>query len=182
MVLDPHHVAVVWAIRDAVEAGLARYCRYPAPVGPPVRAVKTFPLFPRPLALDGKGTVMSPALMVVGASNQFPTCIFDFADHQGGGPSKHAQYITTPARGAHAVVSLQLSLSAGDWLGDDKKMARLANNSYVWVWTNDQGKANPVVKREPLSTPNGEIRLWLSDLIEKTEDLPDDFRRPIDGL
>jgi len=121
---------------------------------------------------------MSPAFGVGTAGNNFLTFILDFVDRS---PSKHTWYVTAPAHGARAVVSPQLGLSTGVWLGDDAKMARLADKSFVWVWTTVRGQVKAVVQREPLSTPNGHIRLWLSDLIEKREDLPDEFVRPIDG-
>lgn len=46
---------------------------------------------------------------------------------------------------------------------------------------NVDGTVQPVVQKEPLSTPGGQIKLWLSDLVPMADlaNLPSEFVRPL---
>lgn len=112
-------------------------------------------------------------------ANRYPALVLNYAGHKSDAPSRHAQYVTT--YGARTAISLQLSFSETAPLDDKANYARMADNSAVWVWSKVDGKAKAVVRQEPLSTPGGQIELWLSDFAPEDTRLPVEFVRPLHG-
>ncbi|KAK3363723.1 hypothetical protein B0T25DRAFT_576265 [Lasiosphaeria hispida] len=110
------------------------------------------------------------------------TSVFVFAsagNHKGTGT--YAQYFAKYPKTMRTVVAVNLGLP--DNLGGDRALRRLAEFSSVSVFAMVDGKVKVVVQKEPLSTPGGEIKLWLSDLIKSDDvlDLPGEFIRPIEA-
>ncbi|KAK0725809.1 hypothetical protein B0H67DRAFT_551276 [Lasiosphaeris hirsuta] len=95
-----------------------------------------------------------------GKNTTSPTCLVVFFNGDHEGASKYAQLIAKHPNEVQTV------------------MQRLAQNSFVSVFTMVDGAIKTVVQQEPLSTPGGEIKLWLSDLIKDHEGLSDEFTRP----
>jgi hypothetical protein len=58
-------------------------------------------------------------------------------------------------------------------------MEDIGRKCHVWLWSQQGGKAVHIVNGQPLSNPNGQIKLWLSDFFRKDAGLLDDMVRPI---
>ncbi|KAH6848210.1 hypothetical protein B0I37DRAFT_159097 [Chaetomium sp. MPI-CAGE-AT-0009] len=180
-----HHVGVAMALAIETGISLRSFYSYPGSVGALARRVQLQSGYPLVRATghdqDGKptGNAGPPALAFTSPLSKHPTLVLDFAGHENNAPSKHAQYITM--HGARTVVSLQLSFNTMTPLGDKAKYKRMADNTAVWVWTTVNGEVKAVVQREPLSTPGGQIKLWLSDFspMGEDKDLPSEFVRPL---
>ncbi|KAK0711731.1 hypothetical protein B0H67DRAFT_555669 [Lasiosphaeris hirsuta] len=99
--------------------------------------------------------------------------VFFHGNHAGA--SKYAQLLAD--NDAQTVVAVQLALPG--WMDSKRKSQRLARNSCISVFTMMDGVIKTVVQQEPLSTPGGEIKLWLSDLVKERESLSDEFVRPL---
>jgi len=54
-------------------------------------------------------------------------------------------------------------------LNTEKELQRMAKCSSLSVFTKADGKLRTAVDQEPLSTGNGAIQLWLSDLVEEED-------------
>lgn len=185
MTLDKFGCAVAWTVGQSIKAGLGPFRQLPDPIGSLTRAVTTLPWMKHhPVILHNDGTTMSPAFMLGTGGAKAPTFVLDFVQ---GSPSKHTQYISHPwHQNTRIVVALQLSVSEGDPLGDSDRLACAARRSSVWVWYQAPFGANSyqtkaIVSREPLSTPDGHIHLWLSDLVHEPARLPPELIRPNDG-
>ena len=195
-VMSCYHLRIERLIEQQIEAGLEPFKRLDGPVGLLVSAVQAWHADPI-VDKEGNRKTSAPECEVditAGFGGGFGTAGMDlptFAvvfcsdlDAAGTGASRHAQYIAKPGSPVTTVVSMRLALPLNHWLGDPDKMARAAYNSFVWVWTRDQqsGRVKAVVQHQPLSTPDGQINLWLSDLVQNPELLQDDkFIRPADG-
>ena len=107
-----------------------------------------------------------------------PTCLIIFFNGNHEGASKYAQLITEHPEDTHTVVAVQLGLPGR--LESERKLQRLAQKSFVSVFTMVGGAVKTVVQQEPLSTPGGGVELWLSDLVKERESLPGEFVRPLD--
>jgi len=107
-----------------------------------------------------------------------PTCLIMFFNGNHEGASKYAQFITEHPEDTHTVVAVQLGLPGR--LDSERKLQRLAQKSFVSVFTMVDGAVKTVVQQEPLSTPGGGVKLWLSDLVKERESLPGEFVRPLD--
>jgi len=107
-----------------------------------------------------------------------PTCLIIFFNGNHEGASKYAQFITEHPEDTHTVVAVQLGLPGR--LDSERKLQRLAQKSFVSVFTMVGGAVKTVVQQEPLSTPGGGVKLWLSDLVKEREILPGKFVRPLD--
>ena len=105
-----------------------------------------------------------------------PSCVFVFHHDNRGGPSKFAQLITKHPQDTRTVVVVKVALPGK--MDNKRKMQRLAQKSLVSVFTMADGFVKTVVQQEPLSTPGGGVKLWLSDFIKEREGLPDEFVRP----
>ncbi|KAK3364765.1 hypothetical protein B0T24DRAFT_711993 [Lasiosphaeria ovina] len=77
-----------------------------------------------------------------------------------------------------AVVKLALPMREID---TEKQMKRLAERSFVSVFTRVDGKVKEAAHRNPLSAPGGAIKLWLSDLVgqDHLKGLPHECVRPL---
>jgi len=108
--------------------------------------------------------------------NKNPSCVFIFyyGNHQGS--SRFAQLITKHPQDTQTVVAVKVALPGK--MDSTRKMQRLAQNSLVSVFTMVDGVVKTVVQQEPLSTPGGGVKLWLSDFVKERESLPDEFIRP----
>jgi len=95
-------------------------------------------------------------------------------------PSKYAQSFTKyPSLRTVAVVQLALPMRQ---IKTEKQMKRLTERSFVSVFTRVDGKVKAtIVQLEPLSTPGGAIKLWLSDLVKQDDlkGLPHECIRPL---
>jgi hypothetical protein len=112
------------------------------------------------------------------AKNKAPACLIVLFNGNHEGASKYAQFITEHPEDTHTVVAIQLGLPGQ--LGSERKLQRLAQKSFVSVFTMVDGAVKTAVQHEPLSAPGGRVELWLSDLVEERESLPDEFVRPLD--
>jgi len=65
------------------------------------------------------------------------------------------------------IVVLQFALPMQ--INTEKELQRMAKCSSLSVFTKVDGKPKAAVDREPLSTGNGAIQLWLSDLVEEED-------------
>lgn len=94
-----------------------------------------------------------------------------------GSVSKQAQHITKNLDSTQTAVVIEFAVPGR--LDSERRIDRLEEKSFVTVFTNVNGKATQVVNREPLSISEGEIKLWLSDLVNSYENLPSQFIRPL---
>ncbi|KAK3349213.1 hypothetical protein B0T25DRAFT_237103 [Lasiosphaeria hispida] len=92
----------------------------------------------------------------------------------------YAQYFAKYPKTMRTVVAVNLGLPGN--LDGGRALRRLAEFSSVSVFAMVDGKVKAVVQKEPLSTPGGEIKLWLSDLIKNDDalNLPGEFIRPLE--
>jgi hypothetical protein len=109
------------------------------------------------------------------------TSILVFAtagNHKGTGT--YARYFNKYPETMRTIVVVNLGLP--DDLDSDRAVRRLAEFSFVSVFAVVDGKVKAVVQREPLSTPGGEINLWVSDFVKGDDvlELPGEFIRPLD--
>lgn len=111
------------------------------------------------------------------AENKAPACLVVLFNGDWEGASKYAQFITKHPEDTHTVVAIQLGLPGQ--LGSERKRQRLAQKSFVSVFTMVDGAVKTAVQHEPLSAPGGGVELWLSDLVDSRESLPDEFVRPL---
>jgi hypothetical protein len=91
-------------------------------------------------------------------------------------PSKYTQFFTkNPNLRTVAVMQLALPMRQ---INTEK---RLAECSFVSVFTMVDGKVKPTIHKETLSTPGSAIKLWFSDLVEQDElkGLPHKCIRPL---
>ena len=127
------------------------------------------------------GTNGGPAAMITlhaSVQHKNPTCLIIFFNGNHNDASKYAQFITEHPEDTHAVVAVQLGLPGR--LDSERKLQRLAQKSFVSVFAMVGGAVKTVVQQEPLSTPGGGVKLWLSDLVKERESLPGEFVRPLD--
>jgi hypothetical protein len=180
-----HHKRLIRVLAAKVDDGLESLGDHPGSVGELARTVIPWddyqPTNGKMDDRDGQPTNVTsgPALGYGCLPSRYPSLVLDYAGHDRSGPSKQAQCITT--HGARTAVSIQLSFAGKDWLDDKEKCARMAANSAVWVWTKVDGTVKPVVHDQRLSTPGGQIELWLSDFVPDDTTLPDAFVRPVHG-
>ncbi|KAK5652236.1 hypothetical protein OQA88_10733 [Cercophora sp. LCS_1] len=111
------------------------------------------------------------------AENKAPACLIALFNGGYEGASKYAQFITEHPEDTHTVVAIQLGLPGQ--LDSERKLQRLAQKSFVSVFTMVNGSVKTAVQHEPLSAPGGGVELWLSDLVKERESLPDEFVRPL---
>ena len=197
--LSFYHLRIERFIEQQIEAGLEPFRHLAAPVGPLASAVQAWHADPIVDYFGKSGNQPSVPTLEVDMTPGFgggfgtagmdlPTFALSFTnslDMAGTGASRHTQYITKPGSTVNAVASMQLGLPINHWLGNSGQMARAADNSFVWVWSRDPqpGHVKAVVHRQPLSTPDGQINLWLSDLVQNPKLLRDDkFIRSADAL
>ncbi|KAK0724269.1 hypothetical protein B0H67DRAFT_550084 [Lasiosphaeris hirsuta] len=121
----------------------------------------------------------SPAIAITLQSTgkgEAPNCLVVFFNGNHTGASRYAQLIAKHQKDTQTVVAVQFALPGR--MESKRKTQRLACNSFVSVFTMVDGVIKTVVQQEPLSTPGGEIKLWLSDFVKEPESLPDEFVRP----
>lgn len=177
MVKDSYHLRLERMIERKIETGIELLKTLPVPAGKLASGVEVWPIHLR-LSSDSGKIIKHQDLMFGNISAAHPTLVFQFAEF--GNASKHAQVISLTKGMVKTVVSLQLSWPIKTWLGDPKKMAHFAANSFVWVWKADEhGSAHDIVRREPLSTPDGQIGLWLSDFVSD-KPLAKELSRPLE--
>ena len=111
------------------------------------------------------------------AENKAPACLIVLFNGDHEGASKYAQFITEHPKDTHTVVAIQLGLPGQ--LDSERKLQRLAQKSFVSVFTMVDGAVKTAAQQEPLSTPGGSVKIWLSDLVKERENLPDEFVRPL---
>ncbi|KAK0749117.1 hypothetical protein B0T18DRAFT_388770 [Schizothecium vesticola] len=114
------------------------------------------------------------------AENKAPACLIVLFNGDNEGASKYAHFITEHPEDTHTVVAIQLGLPGQ--LDSERKLQRLAQKSFVSVFTMVDGAVKTAAQHEPLSAPGGRVELWLSDLVEERESLPDEFVRPLLGV
>ena len=165
---DRARATVIFDVLRIVFDGLDCLARCPPPIGP--LALK---------AVLGANKDIGEAAAFPAGMQKPPSFILAVTDGSQESASKQAQYITKHPGDTRTVVSVQLALPRQ--VDSSRGLQRLAERSFVSVFTTINGAAKTIDHREPLSTPGGEIKLWLSDLI-KTEDverLPDWLTRPL---
>jgi len=128
-------------------------------------------------ALDQEATFRNAIAIHSTAKHKMPACLIVFFNGNHEGASKYAQFITKHPEGIHTVVAVQLGLPGR--MDSERKLQRLAQKSFVSVFTMVDGAVKTAVQQEPLSTPGGGVKLWLSDLVKERESLPDEFVRPL---
>ncbi|KAK3353372.1 hypothetical protein B0T25DRAFT_631877 [Lasiosphaeria hispida] len=160
--------SVKYDVYHIIANSLESIRRLPAPVGP--LAGKVAP------GAGPDGTLMVASIF---AHRGSPISILTFTTTDGHmGPSKYAQYFAKHPN-LRTIVVVQLALPTQ--IETDRQLRRLAENSVVSVLTKVNGTVKIVVPREPLSTPGGAIKLWLSDLVEQEDvkSLAAEFIRPL---
>ncbi|KAK0725611.1 hypothetical protein B0H67DRAFT_642001 [Lasiosphaeris hirsuta] len=128
-------------------------------------------------ALDEAATFHYAIALHSTAEHKMPACLMVFFNGNHEGASKYAQFITEHPGDTHTVVAIQLGLPGR--MDSERRLQRLAQKSFVSVFTIIDGAIKMVVQQEPLSTPGGGVKLWLSDLVKERESLPDEFVRPL---
>ncbi|KAK3346072.1 hypothetical protein B0T25DRAFT_550970 [Lasiosphaeria hispida] len=128
-------------------------------------------------ALDQGATFRNAITIHSTAERKMPACLIVFFNGNHEGAGKYAQFITEHPEDTHTVVAVQLGLPGR--MDSERKLQRLAQKSFVSVFTMVDGAVKTAVQQEPLSTPGGGVKLWLSDLVKERESLPDEFVRPL---
>ncbi|KAK3371114.1 hypothetical protein B0T24DRAFT_627790 [Lasiosphaeria ovina] len=168
MSLERALAGVKYAAYYAIAASLDSSSDLPAP-----RSLLAAKLMVLPMEGDADALATFP----IGLPPDAPTTMVAFTAT--GSPSKYAEsFINYPSLRTVAVVKLALPMREIDI---EKQMKRLAECSYVSVFTRVDGKVKETVHRNPLSAPGGAIKLWLSDLVEQDDlkGLPHECVRPL---
>jgi len=142
------------------------------PIGQLALAIKM-----RLLLLDQGATIRNAIAIYSTAEQKMPACLIVTFNGNHEGASKYAQFITESPDDTCTVVAVQLGLPGR--LDSERKLQRLAQKSFVSVFTMVDGAVETVVQQEPLSTPGGGVKMWLSDLVKERENLPGEFVRPL---
>jgi hypothetical protein len=140
----------------------------PAPAGPLVAK----------LGLWFKEEEITPTFAIFPAgAPESETALFVFtATDSHVSPSKCAEsFAKIPS--LRTIVVVQFALPTK--VDTESQMVRLTEKSLASVFTKVDGKIEPAVHRESLSTPGGAIQLWLSDIVEQEDvnKLPAEFIR-----
>lgn len=180
-----HHRCLIRVLAAKIDNGLESLYDQPGSVGELARTVIPWDDYRiengKMIKGDGQpaNVTNTPTLGYGCLPSRYSMLAVDYAGQEKDAPSKHTQHIT--AHGARTAISLQLSFPQNDRLDVKEKYERMATNSAVWVWTEVDGTVKPVVHDQRLSTPGGQIELWLSDFVPDGTTLPDAFVRPVHG-
>jgi hypothetical protein len=158
----------------------------PSPAGPLAAKLRVEDATPKPDKITPESTQKkketgpsTPALGItsVGVQGRNPTALIVFTttdSHKSA--SKYTRSFTeNPNLRTIAVLQFALPMQ----INTEKELQRMAKCSSLSVFTKVDGKLKTAVDREPLSTGNGAIQLWLSDLVgeEEVKKLSNEFIR-----
>jgi len=103
----------------------------------------------------------------IGAHRRYPTALIVFTatdSHKSAGKYTRS-FAENP--NLRTIVVLQFALPMQ--INTEKELQRMATCSSLSVFTRVDGMLKTAVDREPLSTSNGAIQLWLSDIVEEED-------------
>ncbi|KAK0753588.1 hypothetical protein B0T18DRAFT_452640 [Schizothecium vesticola] len=147
----------------------------PSPAGPRAAKLMITPESTQKKEETGPSTL---AITTVGAHGRYPTAliVLTTTDSHKSACKYTRSFNENPKLRTMAVLQFALPMQ----INTEKELQRMAKCSSLSVFTKEvDGKVNTVIHRQPLSTGNGAIQLWLSDLVEEEDvkKLSDEFIR-----